>query len=73
MNLDCPNGVEKSLTALSHNPFGDHGDCDPVWWHHERDPCRRFSTLPYGGTLAIWHGGHHQQTKEIFPKIGKPR
>lgn len=53
MNLDCPNGVEKSLTALSHNPFGDHGDCDPVWWHHERDPCRRFSTLTYGGTLAI--------------------
>ena len=77
-NLDCPNesGLpkwywEKSYTIVSQS----------IWWSWRLwcslvapwKRCRRFSTLPYDGTLAIWHGGHYKQTKEIFPKIGKPR
>lgn len=51
-NQGNPDGIEKSLSALSLHPFGNHIECSEVWCHHKRNPTTsKYSSLPYGKPL----------------------
>ena len=68
-NQENPSGIEKSLTALSLHPFGNHTECSDVWCQHLSNSAKKYNSLPYGRPLES--KALQEDIAAIFNKLKK--